>query len=116
MSTEGRIGLDAGVVDQNVQRAEAGDDRRQHRFDARLVADVRRHRHRLAAVGSDLGDDLGRGIGLDGEVVHRHPRTGPAERQRRGPADAGAGAGDERDVACEGYARCHDDVSLPSGT
>ena len=54
---------------------------------------------RLAAGVLDLGGDRSRGLLVD--VRRHHLRAFAAEHSGDGPADAGAGAGDERGLACE---------------
>src|ERR671918_1482500 len=92
---EARVLLQAGVADQDVDRAELIEHRGEHRLALVLLADVGPVGIGVAAFVADLGDHLLGRLALGGVVDH-HVGAGPAERQRHALADAGAGAGDER--------------------
>jgi hypothetical protein len=54
---ERHVALQPGVVDQDVERAEALERLREHPLDVRSPGDVALDRERLAASGLDLADD-----------------------------------------------------------
>ncbi len=98
------VRADAGVVEGEVERAEAGDDRVHHGGHLGLVGDVALDEHRLTARGLDLcGDLLGGSHTPPGDDGH----FGAFRRQGESghPADAGRASGDYRDFSCD--ASCH---------
>ena len=92
--------LGAGIVDQDVDRAELFGGAADHRLDRLGPGQVG-----VAIAGADAsGLDL-RAHGLDlrrvAEAVEHHVRAFGRERAGDGEADAGGGAGDERGLALE---------------
>ena len=100
---------DAGVVDQNVDAAAAGEDRLDHAQHLGLVGDIGLHGKRAATAARDLGRDR-----LDpirrGAVRHGHLRSLRCECQRDRPAYAARAARDQRTLALE---RAHHAISSP---
>ena len=103
---EHAVAEDPGVVDEDVEAAEALDRRLHHAFGAGEVGDVLAVRDRLAAERLDLADDVVRrpfARALAGErraeVVDDDLRAGARERERVLAADPAPGAGDDRDLA-----------------
>ena len=94
----------ARVVDHDVERAEALDGGGDHRVGRGALPHVPLDDGDLAAAGLDLVDGL---VGRPGEVVEHHPRPGVDQGQRLGPAEAGAGTGDDGDLAVEGESIGH---------
>ena len=88
--------LVAGVVDEDVEAAEPGDRVGDQLLAERFVADVARQGHRLAAGRLDQLHDLARVWFLGGQVADRDVGAFARIGDRRGPADAGVAAGDER--------------------
>src|SRR5919106_1294399 len=78
---EGRVLLQAGVVDQDVDRAEFSQHLGKHRLDLVLLADVSLMGVGVAALVADLGHDLLGRLALGGVVDH-HVGAGPAEWHR----------------------------------
>jgi hypothetical protein len=92
---EGRVALQAGVADRNVQRPEMRDSGREHGLHLIFLADVGLERDGLAAHALDfVGDLVGRF--RVGDVVHHDVRTGSCQPQRDRPTDARIGACDKR--------------------
>src|SRR5439155_14918040 len=94
-----RVARLPGVVDQDVDAAERRDRPRAQL--ARLVRlrEIARLADGRALVALDLGDDLLEG--LLAAAGDGHARALGGEHERGGAADAGAGAGDERDLTFE---------------
>jgi hypothetical protein len=93
---EGGGGRGAGVVDEDVEPAVAGDDGVDQAGDVVGAADVGRHRGDLrACLCGQLARGPGEHVGPPG--AHDHLRALAGERPGGGPADALAAAGDERD-------------------
>jgi hypothetical protein len=91
---QGAAPVDAGVVDQDVEAAEAVGDRVEQRRDAAGIADV----------GTDCDGPARQGCGklLAGRPVgHDHGRALARKPFGRGKADAARRAGHHRDPACE---------------
>ena len=85
---------DAGVVEDHVEPAQHLDGLGEGVLDRVLGGDVQLHGGRAAAVLGDLG--RGRLCALDIDVRAHHRGALRGHAQRRGLADAGAGAGDQR--------------------
>src|SRR5919202_20262 len=97
---EWREGLrQARVVEQHVDAAEAVDRPLDHGLDLLGAGYVNLERLRLDAGGADLLDRLGRAGGVQVSGQHASPLFG--ECQRRSAPDAGAGAGNDRDLALQ---------------
>ena len=96
-----------GVVDEDVDAAEALEGAGGDGLDLRLVAHVARHGQRPAAGRLDLGGDL---VDRAGELLRRglaargddDGAARPRQAERDGPADAAARAGDDGDSILEG--------------
>ena len=91
---------DAGVVDENVDRAERRGDLVDHPCDGRGLRYVGRGGDRPAALALDAGDDR---VGFGGAfaVVHRDGCAGFGEGGCDRSADAARGACDERNAAIQ---------------
>ena len=85
----------AGVVDQDVDPAEAGERVGDDALDVGALGDVAADQQRFAARRLDLARDCFRGF-LAGVVVNHDLAALRRERARGGGADAGRRAGDER--------------------
>ena len=94
---ERRRDSDAGAVDDDVEAAEALDRRRDRGGDLARIGDVGDQRQGDVA---ELGGQRLERLAAAGE--QRHRRAGLGEAPRRGGADPGGGAGDQRDLAGEG--------------
>ncbi len=92
---ERRVLLEPGVVDQDVEGAEALDRFRKHRLHIFLLADIGLDRKGLATGGLDRLHHSLRFVGA-GTIIHRYRRPGRAERERAAFANPGAASGDER--------------------
>ena len=92
----------AGVVDEDVEPVGAAPDLLGERADGRLRGEVAHEE--LDGGGAGSARDVGAGGVAAGLVARDHQDAGAASRQDDAglEPDAGAGAGDERDVACEG--------------
>ena len=90
---------DAGIVDEDVEPAEGGMGFGDDGGDRRLVGDIEGEGRRLAACRRDFIGDGFRRAAVD--VGDRDAGARRGERGRRDPADAGAGAGDQRCVAVD---------------
>ena len=89
----------AGVVHQDVRRAEHGRRRRDQRLDVGVAGDVAAHRQGTAPARLDLSPDLGQAGVVD---VGQHDRRAlGGEGQGRGPTDAAGRAGDDSGLAFE---------------
>src|SRR5919106_1008021 len=91
---EGSIFLQAGVCDQDVNRAERIAHPGEHGLDLILLGHVCLDRDGVAAFLLDRADDLP-GLLLTGAVVDDDVGAGPAERDRHGAPDPRAAAGDQ---------------------
>ena len=89
----------AGVVDQDVDRAEPGLGRGDRGGDLRPVGDVAEEGFGGEACGRDAGRDLARRIEV--EVEHRDLGAFRGKAARRRPADPAPAASDHDDLACE---------------
>ena len=88
---------DAGVVHEDVEPAELGDDRRHHGFVGLGVVDRRLDGDGPPPEGLDLGHDGSRVVGA-APVVHRHVGAVGRQPEADRGADAPPSAGDERDA------------------
>ncbi|MBI3104147.1 MAG: hypothetical protein HYY95_00905 [Candidatus Rokubacteria bacterium] len=91
---------DAGVVDEDVDPAEGGDDGRDDLVHLGARGHVERPARGRAAARADLRRHAGRA--LSAAIGHRDGRAVLGQRERDGAADADTAAGrDERDLAAE---------------
>ena len=97
---EGRILLQPGVGDRDVQRAEFGDRLLVHRDDLVLFRDVGLDGQRATPKALDLVSDVVGRLGMR-HVVDDDVGPGLREAQRDGLADAGVRTGDDRRLAFE---------------
>ena len=97
---------DAGIVDENVDRAERGSDLFDHRSHGRRLRDIGRDRDGAAAAGLDPGDD-GVGIIRALAVIDRDRGARFRERQRNRRADAAGCARHQRDMRAQILSVCH---------
>jgi hypothetical protein len=95
-----------GIVDEDVEAAEALDRRRDQPFDCDRIADVGQYRQRLAAGGDDFVGD-GRNGMLITPSIDDYGRTRGGERQGNGTTDVAAAARDQGDVSLEIIAGGH---------
>src|SRR4029077_12800385 len=94
-------GADAGVVDQDVERAEALLGERDGELPVGLAGDVEAHEDALGALGADLRLD---GVTVVLQHVTDHdPRALAREQLRLGRAHAARAAADESDLARESH-------------
>ena len=98
-----RAGLDAGVVDHDVEPAEGLHGLADEPLEVGHLADVGVDADRLVAQGGDLALEVLGGL-LVGHVVDHDLGARLGEVQRHGLADAAVAAGDDGDLAVE----CHD--------
>jgi hypothetical protein len=84
----------AGVVDEDIEAAEALLDALEHRSHARLVADVAAQQKRLCAERLRFAGRFAR-RGFARAVVQRDIEAGTGERESSAAADAGGGARDQ---------------------
>ncbi|MNP49588.1 hypothetical protein D3C76_1437820 [compost metagenome] len=94
--------MQAGVGDQDVQRAKRFEGLGEQPLDVRLLRHIGPDGDGAAAVGVDFtGQRFGRaGTGV---VVEYHCGTRVCQRPGRACANAGAGAGDQGNLSGEGY-------------
>ncbi len=97
---EGSGGEDGGVIDEDVEAAEGGDDLGDSGADGGFGANVARDGERAAAKGSDGGGGLG-GVGLGGAVGDGNVGAGASEGESDGAAEAACASGDEDRFAGE---------------
>jgi hypothetical protein len=90
---------DAGIVYENGYLAELFGNLRRHCAACRAVADIECEGLRLAAGIADRLRGLGRRVGVNVERGHARALARVAEGD--GAANAGAGAGDDRNVVLE---------------
>src|SRR5262249_51316430 len=108
------VAQDAGVVDEDVAAA-PGVDRGLDDLAGRVeLGHAVVARHRLAAEVRDLLANDGGRVGVRAatvrgaaDVVDDHPGAFTCQRHRHAPADAPAGAGDDRDFALEQLAHAN---------
>ena len=99
---EGPFDFDAGVVDDDVEAAELGDDIGDHFFNFGAFAHVCGDRERGGGKRRDFG--AGGGIACSsGEVIDGDVRPFGSEAFGDAAADAGVGAGDEGDFVFESH-------------
>ena len=94
------VARDAGVVDDDGERAELRLGALDHGVDLLLVGDVAHHDEALAAQHLDLGDD-GRAGGFVGEIVDGDIGAGRGQAERDSAPYAAAGAGHQRYGSCQ---------------
>jgi hypothetical protein len=87
-----------GVVDHDVELAEALDRRGEHGVRGGPLPHVALDDRDLGAEPLELVRRL---VGRARQVVEHDAGTRPAERERLGPAEAGSGTGDDRDPAVQ---------------
>jgi len=93
--------LDAGIVDENVDRAEGPFAERDHFRDLGGLAHVGRRIDRLdLEVGFDAGTLL-LDVGRDAKSVDHNIRAGARERPHHCESDAAGGAGHNRGLTCQ---------------
>jgi hypothetical protein len=97
---EGRIDLEPGVVDEDVDGSELLAHRVEHRPDFGLARNVGLDGKGMGAVGFDLRNDVFCFVRA-ADVVHADVGTGRAERDRNRTPDTGAGACDKSGLALE---------------
>ena len=108
----GRVGVgdgaapagDAGVVDEDVDVAEVGEDLRRHGLVLLQGVDAGLVGHGPAAELLDVGDGL-LGCLFVAAIVHGHVGAVGGEGEADGPTDATAAAGDERDTTVKTHWR-----------
>ena len=101
----GRRGLDAGVVEREVEPAEARHGSVYERGDLPLVGHVADDAERLTARGGQLGRRGPEGLLV---AVGKHDGgPGLGERPRRGEPHARAGTGDDGNAVVEVVGRVH---------
>ena len=101
-----------GVVDQDIDAAEALERGFSERSRGFFIGDVAEHAGRLAAGRLDLAHDAV-GFRPVRAHVHHHRRTGLRERQRDGAANIAPGAGDDGDFAGKFLVVSHRSCSSP---
>ena len=90
---------DAGVVDQDADRAEVGFDLPDHLAILFKIVDRRLIRTRAPTERLDSRHHFGRGIGI-APIVDRHIGAVFGQRQCNAAADAATRAGHQRDSSC----------------
>jgi hypothetical protein len=90
-----RVLLKAGIVDQDIDRAEFRDGALEQRFDLIFARHIGLDGNRPPAGGADRGGDVP-GRGFAAGIVDHHIRTGRPQSQSNGAADARTGAGHQR--------------------
>jgi hypothetical protein len=107
-------GAAAGVGDEDVDRSELALDPEPHRLDFGVGGDVGGHLNRTAAVPLDLA--VHRGQGRRVPAMHRDAGPVPCEPPGDRRADPAGAAGDQGDLAGEGFVGCvHFELVLLTG-
>jgi len=101
---EGNLGLDASVVDQNIQTPELLYRLVDQALDLVRLADVGFHRQGLAARCHNLPDDL-RCVIRRADVVDDDRGSLLGEADGYGPADAGSSSGDDGHFVLQAHGR-----------
>jgi hypothetical protein len=97
---EALVGVDAGVVHEDVEMAELFQNFLGHAEGVRVIADVGLRQHRLAPHLLDVLHDVTR-RSLARHVVHRDVSAFLGECERDGAPDSARASGDERGATLE---------------